>query len=73
MKLLWRFFVKPAEEALAHPYLSSLHDVTDEPVCPTVFNYNVEEEQSLLEENIRALVYEEACKHMRRQYQSHIQ
>ena len=64
-------FVKPAEEALAHPYLSSLHDVTDEPVCPTVFNFDMEE-QSLSEEDIRTLIYEEACIHMRRQYHPHL-
>ena len=28
------------EEALAHPYLASLHDVNDEPCCPTPFDFD---------------------------------
>lgn len=28
------------EEALEHPYLASLHDVSDEPVCPTPFTFD---------------------------------
>ena len=27
------------EEALSHPYLAKLHDVTDEPVCPVPFHF----------------------------------
>ncbi|KAI3743069.1 hypothetical protein L1987_60771 [Smallanthus sonchifolius] len=27
------------EDALAHPYLTSLHDISDEPVCMTPFNF----------------------------------
>lgn len=57
-----------AEEALAHPYLSGLHDVTDEPICPTPFNFDMEE-QPLSEEDIRELIYEEAFLHSSRQHQ----
>jgi len=30
------------EEALAHPYLAIWHDPSDEPECPTVFNFDFE-------------------------------
>lgn len=48
-----------AEEALDHPYLSAYHDITDEPTCPTHFNFQIDE-QSLSEEDIRELIYKEA-------------
>lgn len=32
------------EEALAHPYLASLHDVSDEPVCSTPFDLDLDSE-----------------------------
>ncbi|MCO5560894.1 hypothetical protein L7F22_014514 [Adiantum nelumboides] len=54
-----------AEEALAHPYLSSLHDETDEPVCPRPFNFNMDEE-CLSEDDIRERIYQEAFIHSRR-------
>ncbi|KAI5073214.1 hypothetical protein GOP47_0011227 [Adiantum capillus-veneris] len=47
------------EDALAHPYLSSLHDVSDEPVCPSPFTFDLEE-QKLTEDEIRRLIYKEA-------------
>ena len=47
-----------AEEALEHPYLSSMHDETDEPTCSTHFKFDVDE-QSLSEEDIRELIYQE--------------
>ncbi|MCO5588925.1 hypothetical protein L7F22_042886 [Adiantum nelumboides] len=47
------------EDALAHPYLSSLHDVSDEPVCPSPFTFDLEE-QKLSEDQIRRLIYKEA-------------
>lgn len=28
------------EEALEHPYMMSLHDVADEPVCPMPFTFD---------------------------------
>lgn len=55
-----------AEEALAHPYLSGLHDVTDEPVCPRAFIFDMEE-QALSEDDIRELIYREAFVHSKRQ------
>lgn len=48
-----------AEEGLGHPYLSAMHDETDEPTCPTPFNFDMDE-QSLSEEDIRNLIYQEA-------------
>jgi hypothetical protein len=32
------------EEALAHPYLASLHDVSDEPVCSNPFDLDLDSE-----------------------------
>eukprot|EP00250_Pteridium_aquilinum_P015247 c22472_g1_i1 orf=276-1451(-) len=48
-----------AEEALGHPYLSTMHDITDEPTCPTPFILDIDE-KSLSEEDIRELIYQEA-------------
>ncbi|KAG7566408.1 Protein kinase domain [Arabidopsis suecica] len=47
------------KEALAHPYLSPLHDITDEPECPEPFNFGLDEHQ-LTEEQIKELIYCEA-------------
>lgn len=33
------------EEALAHPYLASLHSPDDEPVCPEPFDFSFEDQQ----------------------------
>ncbi len=30
------------EEALAHEYLATLHDISDEPVCSNPFNFDLE-------------------------------
>ncbi|KAL4186861.1 hypothetical protein AMTRI_Chr09g16040 [Amborella trichopoda] len=49
------------EEALAHPYLASLHDVDDEPVCHSPFNYDFEQ-PSITEENIKDLIWGESLK-----------
>ncbi|KAH7441269.1 hypothetical protein KP509_03G031600 [Ceratopteris richardii] len=57
-----------AEEALAHPYLASLHDEADEPVCPRPFDFNVDE-QSLSEDDIREEIYQEALMYNRRYHQ----
>ncbi|KAH7352521.1 hypothetical protein KP509_19G049800 [Ceratopteris richardii] len=46
------------EDALAHPYLASFHDESDEPVCPEPFTFNVDE-QRLTEGKIRDLIYKE--------------
>lgn len=48
-----------AEEALAHPYLANLHDISDEPTCPTPFVVDFDE-HSLSEEDIKNLIYEES-------------
>ena len=45
-------------EALAHPYLASLHDEDDEPTCATPFAFEFENE-ALSEERVRTLVFEE--------------
>ncbi|KAF5175047.1 Mitogen-activated protein kinase [Thalictrum thalictroides] len=47
------------EEALAHPYLASLHDISDEPVCLTPFSFDFEQ-HALSEEQIKDLIYQEA-------------
>lgn len=45
-------------EALAHPYLSTLHDPADEPSCPEVFNFDFEE-QALDKKDIKNLIFQE--------------
>jgi serine/threonine protein kinase len=48
-----------AAEALSHPYLSSLHDPSDEPVCPSSFNcdcYN----SSLSVDEIQEMIWKKA-------------
>ncbi|KAH7433713.1 hypothetical protein KP509_07G082400 [Ceratopteris richardii] len=47
------------EDALAHPYLSSLHDESDEPTCPSPFIFDLDE-QALSEDELRRLIYKEA-------------
>ncbi|KAJ6791230.1 mitogen-activated protein kinase 6 [Iris pallida] len=49
------------EEALCHPYLASLHDINDEPVCSQPFNFDFEQ-PSFTEENIKELIWREAVK-----------
>lgn len=46
------------DEALAHPYLSSLHDPTDEPTCPEPFAFE-HDAQKLPADTIRELVLQE--------------
>ena len=48
------------EDALNHPYLASLHDINDEPVCHAEFPLDFELPH-LTEDQIRDLIYEEAC------------
>ena len=45
-------------EALAHPYLATLHDETDEPTASSTFAFDFENE-TLTESRVRDLVYEE--------------
>ncbi|KAB5515779.1 hypothetical protein DKX38_026427 [Salix brachista] len=47
------------EGALAHPYLTSLHDISDEPVCMTPFSFDFEQ-HALTEEQMKELIYREA-------------
>mmetsp|Transcript_13662 Transcript_13662/g.36695 ORF Transcript_13662/g.36695 Transcript_13662/m.36695 type:complete len:392 (-) Transcript_13662:456-1631(-) len=46
------------EEALMHPYLASLHDPEDEPLCDAKFEFDFEGEQ-LSKEQLREMIYEE--------------
>ncbi|KAF8051396.1 hypothetical protein N665_1735s0015 [Sinapis alba] len=47
------------EDALAHPFLETLHDITDEPICRTPLEVDLEE-HSLTVEQIKELIYQEA-------------
>lgn len=47
------------EDALAHPYLTSLHDISDEPTCMTPFSFDFEQ-HALTEEQMKELIYREA-------------
>ena len=47
------------EEALAHPYLEKLHDVSDEPTCMEPFSFEFEQ-HALTEEQMKELIYKEA-------------
>ncbi|KAF2298346.1 hypothetical protein GH714_022762 [Hevea brasiliensis] len=47
------------EDALAHPYLNSLHDISDEPVCMTPFSFDFER-HAMTEELMKELIYREA-------------
>eukprot|EP01018_Ginkgo_biloba_P024633 Gb_26499 [translate_table: standard] len=47
------------EEALSHPYLATLHDVSDEPTCSLPFSFDFEQ-HALLEEQMKELIYREA-------------
>jgi mitogen-activated protein kinase 6 len=52
-------FFFPVEGALAHPYLASLHDISDEPVCSMPFSFDFEQ-HALSEEQMKDLIYQEA-------------
>ncbi|KAJ7536768.1 hypothetical protein O6H91_12G081300 [Diphasiastrum complanatum] len=47
------------EEALSHPYLASLHDTNDEPICHALFDFNFEQ-LTFTEVNIKELIYQES-------------
>ncbi|CAN4127307.1 unnamed protein product [Withania somnifera] len=49
------------DEALRHPFLSSLHDLNDEPICPRPFSFDFEE-PSISEEKIKELIWRESVK-----------
>ncbi|KAJ4904199.1 Mitogen-activated protein kinase 6 [Raphanus sativus] len=48
-----------ALDALEHPYLNTLHDVSDEPECPVPFGFGFEQ-YTLSEEQMKELIYREA-------------
>ncbi|MED6156487.1 Mitogen-activated protein kinase mmk2 [Stylosanthes scabra] len=50
------------DEALSHPYLSSLHDINDEPVGPRPFSFDFEH-PSYTTEHIKELIWREAVKY----------
>jgi len=54
-------FFPAVDEALCHPYLASLHDINDEPVCPQPFNFDFEQ-PSFTEENIKELIWRDSLK-----------
>ncbi|KAI0058406.1 CMGC/MAPK/ERK protein kinase [Artomyces pyxidatus] len=45
------------EQALEHPYLAVWHDPSDEPVCPSKFDFGFEDEDSI--EGMKKLIVEE--------------
>lgn len=47
------------EQALSHPYLQSLHDINDEPICHSPFEFDFEQ-PSFNEEHIKELIMMEA-------------
>ncbi|KAL4334746.1 hypothetical protein GQ457_07G034080 [Hibiscus cannabinus] len=47
------------EEALNHPYLSSLHEINEEPTCPSPFIFDFEQ-MTLNEEDIKELIWRES-------------
>ncbi|XP_058223836.1 mitogen-activated protein kinase homolog MMK2-like [Rhododendron vialii] len=49
------------DEALCHPFLSSLHDINDEPICRSPFSFDFEH-PSFSEENIKELIWRESLK-----------
>lgn len=49
----------PVEGALAHPYLNSLHDISDEPISTSPFNFDFEQ-HALTEEQMKELIYRES-------------
>jgi mitogen-activated protein kinase 1/3 len=46
------------DEALHHPYLASLHDINEEPTCPTSFSFDFEQ-PSFTEEHMKELIWRE--------------
>jgi len=48
------------EEALAHPYLASLHSEDDEPVCPRKFDFAFEDKMKT-DDDMRMEILKEAA------------
>ncbi|KAL5188821.1 Mitogen-activated protein kinase 4 [Glycine soja] len=49
------------DEALCHPYLSSLHNINDEPVCPRPFSFDFDQ-PTCAEEHVKELIWKESVK-----------
>lgn len=49
------------EEALKHPFLSSLHEINEEPTCQSPFKFDFEQ-TSLSEEDVKELIWTEALR-----------
>lgn len=49
------------DEALNHPYLASLHEINEEPTCPSPFQFDFEQ-SALDEEDIKELIWRESLK-----------
>ncbi|KAL9329962.1 hypothetical protein ACSQ67_004965 [Phaseolus vulgaris] len=49
------------DEALCHPYLSSLHNINDEPVCPRPFSFDFDQ-PTCTEEHVKELIWRESVK-----------
>ncbi|OIW19831.1 hypothetical protein TanjilG_24544 [Lupinus angustifolius] len=49
------------DEALCHPYLSSLHKINAEPICPRPFTFDFDQ-PTCTEENIKELIWKESVK-----------
>ena len=45
------------EQALEHPYLASLHDISDEPICPTPIEFDFDSEQ-LTPDVVREVIFQ---------------
>ncbi len=50
---------RKVEEALNHPYLLSLHEINEEPTCPSPFVFDFEQ-ANLNEEDIKELIWRES-------------
>ena len=48
------------EEALEHPYLQIWHDASDEPTCPTTFDFHFEVVEDVQE--MRHMIYDEVVR-----------
>lgn len=49
------------DEALCHPYLSSLHNINDEPVCPRPFSFDFDQ-PTCTEDHVKELIWRESVK-----------
>lgn len=58
---MWYFHLYAVDEALCHPYLSSLHNINDEPVCPRPFSFDFDQ-PTCAEEHVKELIWKESVK-----------